>query len=82
MSVSNSSNENRSLVSQLSHVYAFALPEREAEELIALCMRAARMLMSARDLLETAKDGVFPDISDDDEGTLRREIGEWLKEAS
>lgn len=51
----------------------------EAED---LCMRAARMLMSARDLLETAKDGVFPDISDDDEGTLRREIGEWLKEAS
>lgn len=68
-----------SLVSKLSRVYAFALPEREAAELVALCMRASRAISAAEQFFELAKDGIFPDITDDDEGELRRSINDWLK---
>lgn len=72
----------KTLPAELSRVYAFALPEREAAELVALCMRASRMLVSARDLLEKAKEAIFVELSDPDEEALKRDIAGWIKEAN
>lgn len=50
------STDEQTLVWKLSHVNAFALPEREAEALVALCMRAARVISDATILMEQSMD--------------------------
>lgn len=76
------STDPKTLPAELARVYAFALPEREAADLVALCMRAARMLTSARDLLEKSKDAIFVELSDPEEEAVKRDIADWIKESN
>jgi hypothetical protein len=73
------STEQQTLVWQLSHAYTFALPERESNELTALLMRAARVIKSAEDIIESGKDGIFTELTDDAEVQLRKDMRDWLE---